>query len=183
MNRRLPGRASFARRGTAIVLALVFAVILLQFAIAYTNIVGQSRPQTGQIDERVRLHYLANGLTEIALLKYQRFPADFYNAWRRQASTSVNLQFWRDPAGPLADFSIQAPEFNQYRVNGFTESRSSFNASPIQVELLEMRLMTNNYWNVEALQIRARAQYTDRNNRAVNVETVRTVRTERVTRF
>lgn len=174
-----PHRAN--RRGTAIVLALVFGAILLQFAISYSGLIGQSRGQTDIIDERVRLKYLSQGLTEIALLKFQKFPADFYNCWRFQASSSTNVSFWLDTTGPLARYTIAAPEFNEYAINGFTESKSSFNDRPIRLNLTEMRLMTTNRWNVEALQIKANAHYTTRSGKSINVDTVRTVRTERVT--
>ena len=168
------------RQGTAILLALVFGVILLQFAIAYTSMVRQSRPQTEQIDERVRLQYLANGLSEIALLKYQKFPSDFYNCWRYQASNPVSLEFWKDANCPLADFTHEAPEFLDYKVNGFTDSNSSFNTAPVKLWLLDVRLMTDNPWGVEALQIRSKAEYTGRSGRTISVVTGRTVRTERV---
>ncbi len=177
-----PSFAPTGRRGTAIVLALVFAVILLQFAIAYSGLLGQSRPQTEIIDERVRLNYLSKGLTEIALLKFQKFPTDFYNCWKAQASTSKNLNsFWLDKTGPLARFTIAAPEFKEYEKNGFTESRSSFNVMPIRLKLTEMRLMTSNQWNIEALQIKANAHYTGRSGKSINVDAVRIVRTERIT--
>jgi len=175
-------RKLYNRRGTAIILALVFGVLLLQFAIAYSGLVGKSRPQTDIIDERVRLQYLSTGLTEIALLKFQKFPADFYNCWRFQASSSANLSFWQDPTGPLAEFSIAAPEFVEYKTNGFAASRSSFNERPIRLWLTEMRLMTDNRWNVEVLQIKAHAEYPGRTGNPVNIDTVRTLRTERITR-
>lgn len=170
-----------SRRGTAIVLALVFAMILLQFAISYSGLIGQSRPQTEFIDERVRLHYLSKGLTEIALLKFQKFPADFYNCWRFQASTSKNISFWLDTTGPLARYTIEAPEMKEYKTKGFSESTSSFNDRPICFNLTEMRLMTSNRWNVEVLQIKANAHYSTRSGKSINVDAVRTVRTERVT--
>ncbi|HOT30189.1 MAG TPA: hypothetical protein PLU72_18570 [Candidatus Ozemobacteraceae bacterium] len=174
-------RLSNGRQGTAIVLALVFATILLQFAISYSGLIGQSRPQTEIIDERVRLHYLSKGLTEIALLKFQKFPSDFYNCWRNQASTSTNISFWLDTSGPLARFTIEAPEMKEYKTTGFAESTSSFNNTPICFNLTEMRLMTSNRWNVEVLQIKANAHYTTRSGKSINVDAVRTVRTERVT--
>ncbi|HNW34796.1 MAG TPA: hypothetical protein PKM25_07690 [Candidatus Ozemobacteraceae bacterium] len=171
-----------ARQGTAVILALVFGVLLLQLAIAYSGLIGQYRPQTEIIDERVRLQYLSAGLTEIALLKFQKFPADFYNCWRFQASSSANPSFWLDTSGPLPEFSITAPEFNQVAANGFTTSRSTFNDRPIRLCLSEMRLMTDNRWNVEVLQIKAHARYTGRSGNVINIDTIRTVRTERVTR-
>lgn len=172
---------SNGRQGTAIVLALVFATILLQLAISYSGLIGQTRPQTELIDERVRLHYLSKGLTEIALLKFQKFPSDFYNCWRHQASTSTNVSFWLDTNGPLARYTIEAPEMKEYKTTGFSESTSSFNTRPICFNLTEMRLMTSNRWNVEVLQIKANAHYTTRSGKAINVDAIRTVRTERVT--
>lgn len=175
-------RLSNGRQGTAIVLALVFATILLQFAISYSGLIGQSRPQTEIIDERVRLHYLSKGLTEVALLKFQKFPSDFYNCWRYQASTSANVSnFWLDTSGPLARYTIEAPEMKEYKTTGFSGSTSSFNTKPICFNLTEMRLMTSNRWNIEVLQIKANAHYTTRSGKSVNVDAVRTVRTERVT--
>lgn len=157
------------RQGIALVFALVFAVVLLQFAIAYSGLVRQSRPQTDKIDERVRLHYLANGLAEIALLKYQKFPADFYYCWSYASETATT--------GPLKAFTVDAPEF---KIENFMSSSSSFNSEPITIKITDMKLLTNNPWKTEALEIKATACYKPRTGgEEIEVVAGRIVRTER----
>ncbi|HQB82971.1 MAG TPA: hypothetical protein PLR50_05715 [Candidatus Rifleibacterium sp.] len=155
------------RRGVALLLALVFAVVLLQMAIAYSSMTRGSKPQTVQIDERIKLDYLAHGLTELALLKFQLYPADFYACW--EAAKKGQPQH-------LRAFTINAPEFT---INNFNESNSSFNAVPINIQLASMAILTNDKWKTEALFIQAGAAYTDQYGRNIAKEAVRLVSLER----
>ncbi len=156
------------KRGAALILALVFAVVLLQMAIAYSSMTRSSKPQTVQIDERVKLDYLAHGLTELALLKFQLYPADFYAAW--EAAKMGQTKY-------LSDFTTAAPEFT---IKGFKESVSSFNAAPVDIQLASMAILTDNKWKTEALFIQAGAEYEDQMGRSISKEAVRLVSLERI---
>lgn len=156
------------RKGMALILALVFAVVLLQMAIAYSSMTRASKPQTVQIDERVKLDYLAHGLTELALLKFQLYPADFYACWDA-AKLGVPQH--------LRTYTINAPEFT---ISGFSDSKSSFNQAPINIQLASMAILTNNKWNTEALFIQAGAAYTDQMGRSISKEAVRLVSLQRM---
>ncbi len=156
------------RNGAALILALVFAVVLLQMAIAYSSMTRASKPQTIQIDERVKLDYLAHGLTELALLKFQLYPSDFYAAC--EAAKKGQKQY-------LNTFTTNAPEFT---INNFGESNSSFNAVPINIQLASMAILTNDKWKTEALYIQAGAAYTDQFGRNISKEAVRLVSLQRI---
>jgi hypothetical protein len=158
------------KKGMALLLALVFAVVLLQMAIAYSQLTGQAKPQTVQIDERIKLDYLAHGLTELALLKFQLYPADYYACWEAaQLGDSAYLR----------RFTIEAPEFT---VMNFNDSRSSFNNAPVDIQLASMAILTDNKWKTEALLVQAWAAYVDQFDRNINKDAVRLVSLERVPR-
>lgn len=156
-----------SRKGMALILALVFAVVLLQMALAYSSMTTATKPQTIQIDERIKLDYLAKGLTELALLKFQLYPGDFYACW--EAAEKGNDQW-------LKTFTTEAPEFT---IDNFTESSSSFNDQPIGIQLASMALYTRNKWDKEALFIQAGAEYTDQYGRSISKNAVRIVSLER----
>ena len=158
---------------SAIVISIVFAVVLLQLAIIYTLQVRESRPQTEQIDERIRLRYLAHGLTEIALLKLQRFPADYYHVW----------EYGKDEQ-PYKDFTYMAEEFAADQFDNESDQPAShFNNNTVRVTLDRMELSTasDTYWTEQVFVIRAIAEYQDRRGRHVNTDAVRTVKSSRQT--
>lgn len=159
---------SRSRSGMALLLALVFAVVLLQMAIAYSSMTRQSKPQTVQIDERIKLDYLAHGLTELALLKFQLYPADFYACW--DAAKKGKPEY-------LKTFTVDAGEFT---INNFSDSNSSFNNIPINIQLASMAILTNDKWKTEALFIQAGAAYTDQYGRSISKEAIRLVSLERI---
>lgn len=156
------------RKGMALILALVFAVILLQMAISYSSMIKGSKPQTVQIDERIKLDYLAQGLTELAMLKFQLYPGDFYACWEAQKLGRKEY---------LDKFTTGAPEFT---IAGFADSKSTFNAQPIGIQLASMAIITDNKWNTEALFIQAGAEYTDQYGRAISKDAIRIVSLQRV---
>ncbi len=155
-------------KGMALILALVFATVLLQMAIAYSSMTQGNKPQTVQIDERIKLEYLAHGLTELALLKFQLYPGDYYAAWEAYSDYG-NSSY-------LEDFTILAPEF---QIANFADSKSSFNETPVSINLASMAIFTDNKWNQEALFIQAEATYDDQYGRTINKDAIRVVSVER----
>ncbi|MDN5277974.1 MAG: hypothetical protein PWR01_1939 [Clostridiales bacterium] len=157
-----------SKKGMALVMALVFAVVLLQMAIAFSSMTQTSKPQTVQIDERIKLDYLAHGLTELALLKFQLYPGDYYACWEAHELGTDNY---------LNRFTINAPEFT---IANFTDSKSSFNDQAIGIQLASMAIYTDNRWKTEALFIQAGAEYTDQFGREISKDAVRIVSLQRV---
>lgn len=162
------------KRGSAIALALVFATVLLIMGLAYSQMTSSAKRQTVQIDERIKLEYLAQGLTEIAILKFQLFPADFYACSEAASYGYVE---------PLKNFAIQnCPEFT------FTNDKSSnstFNRnkdgteSTIDMQIATMTILTNNKWKQEVLLIKAIAGYTDLYGQTINKEVTRLLNLDR----
>ncbi|NLM17542.1 MAG: hypothetical protein GX221_07480 [Candidatus Riflebacteria bacterium] len=144
------------RRASAVAVAIVFAAILLQLALAYVYITSQTKPQTVQIDESIRLECEARSLTELALLKFFLFTSDYYAAWE----TGVHHGDWTHSN----KFSVDAPEFKIVS----SASNSSFNTTPVNAWIATMTLLTDSRYNEEALQIVATAKYTDQMNRPVS---------------
>lgn len=69
------------RKGSAIALALVFASAMFIIALGYSKKTQHAPKSTYTIDEHVRLQYLADGVSRIALLKFQMYSSEFYSAW------------------------------------------------------------------------------------------------------
>lgn len=155
------------KNGMALVMSLVFAVILLQMAIAYSGMTRESKPQTIQLDERAKLDYLARGITELAILKFRLFPADYYACWEAYAScTSHNISY-------LNRFTVSAAEFQT--LGTFTESVSTFNNMAVNIQLATMTLLTKNKWKTDALLVKAHAYYTDQYGRIIDKDAVKIV--------
>ncbi|HNV70743.1 MAG TPA: hypothetical protein PKO06_13665 [Candidatus Ozemobacteraceae bacterium] len=160
------------RRANALLLSLVFAMILLQLAVSYSGLLRQSHPQSQQIDERVKMDFLAQGLIEKAILKFQLFPADFYAAHdaTRVASyganaTSFYLNNW------ITDANLS--------LINFAEASSTMSNIPMNCVVSSMSLLTDFKWNREALQARAETTYLSRSQGTVSKEVVRTLQLTR----
>jgi len=64
----------------ALVIVLAIATALLVMGASYLSTFSQSRSVNPKILEKVQADLLATGLQKIALLKFKRFPEDFYHA-------------------------------------------------------------------------------------------------------
>ncbi|GAB4279265.1 MAG: hypothetical protein Kow0029_23110 [Candidatus Rifleibacteriota bacterium] len=160
-------RLNKSNTGMALIMAIVFSTVLLVMALAYSSMTINTKQQTVQIDERIKLDYLAQGLTELALLKFQLYPGDYYAAWEAH---KLGVDSY------LEKFTTKAPEFT---ITNFTDSNSSFNAQPIGIQIASMAIYTDNKWKKEALFIQAGAEYTDQYGRAVSKDAIRIVSIER----
>ena len=162
------------KRGSAVALCLIFATVLLTMGLAYSKLTMNTKKQTIQIDERVKLEYIANGITELALLKFQLYPADFYaclEAASWSASFGPNI-----PGSPINKFAKEAPEF---QINGDTHSTSSFNNAGVNLKLDEMLIITNSKWKNEVLSIKASANYQEQSGKWINKTVTRLVNLNR----
>ncbi len=155
------------KRGSAVALCLIFATVLLMMGLAYSKQTATSKRQTVQIDERIKLEYMAHGVTELALLKFQLYSADFY-ACLEAASISNDLSY-------LTAFTTGAPEFQFTGTRAENRSVSSFNNTSVNLQLASMTILTNNKWNNEVLYIEAFANYTDQYNKSIDKVVTRLV--------
>ena len=165
------------KQGSAVALCLVFATVLLMMGLSFSKMTSTSKKQTVQIDERIKLEYMAHGVTELALLKFQLYPADFY-ACVEAASLSTSFRPKdNDPNDetPLTKFTTKAPEFQ------FTGNRSvsSFNNTAVNLQLASTTVLTNNKWNKEVLYIEAVANYFDQYHKNIEKKVTRLVDLDR----
>jgi len=161
------------KRGSAVALCLIFATVLLVMGLSFSKMTSTSKKQTVQIDERIKLEYLAHGITELALLKFQLYPADFY-ACVEAASWSKDFRPTGKPKDetPWARFTTEAPEFKSILEN---KSASSFNNTAVNLQLASMTILTNNKWKNEVLYIEALANYNDQYNKNIDKKVTRLV--------
>ena len=88
------------KRGTAIVIVLVFATALLTFGLFYLRVISQGTTLNPLQLRKIQADFLAEGVANIAMLKYQELPSDFYSSYfiARVATTTPLVP------GPLATF-------------------------------------------------------------------------------
>lgn len=135
------------KKGSVIALCLVFATVLLLMGLGYSKMTSDAKKQTVQIDDRIRVEYIANGLTELALLKFQLFPADYYACM--EAAKKGNKTY-------IETFAQNEPQFS---IVGDVRSSSSYDRRPYTVRLATMTVLTDEKWKKEVLLIKALAQY------------------------
>ena len=85
-----------SRAGMAIVVVLVFAMALLVLGGAYIKTISQKAPVNPVQLEKIQADFFAQGIFQIALLKFKRFTADFYHAYIRHKQAI--------DSGPYYDF-------------------------------------------------------------------------------
>ena len=160
-------RHSKLRKGSAIAFCLTFATVLLVMGMAYARLTMNNKKQTVQIDERIKLEYLAQGMTELAILKFQLYPADFYACI--QASKLNKSEY-------LEKYTIKSPEFT---IRDDKSSFSSFNNSGINLQIASFTILTDNKWKNEVLYVEATANYPDQYGKIINKTVKRVVNLER----
>ena len=104
----------------AIVIVLVFSLTLLVLGSAYIKTFTTTNPVNPKMLERLQADFFAQGIAQIAMLKFKRFPADFYHAYIHAQAGLTNItptplaRFHGGNNTPLQDYrpggvSIGAP--------------------------------------------------------------------------
>ena len=159
------------KKGVALIFALVFSTILLQLAIVYTGMLRNTGGQTVKIDDQIKENFYADALMDLAILKFNMFPGDFYAAFDA-ASSSM--------AAPDSSYLTYFVEDPVLKLSGDTYASSSFNTTAMSVEIASITLLTRSKWNREALRVQAIVDYTDslkKNHRKTVEKTVQITRT------
>ena len=97
----------FPRSGMAIIVVLVFATALLVLGSSYIKTLSSTTPVNPILLERMQADFFAQGIAQIALLKFRKFPADFYHAflYDRAGQGSAQLKaFCGASDTPLQDY-------------------------------------------------------------------------------
>lgn len=160
--------------GSAIPIVLIFSAIMLIIGLAYSKMVQTSKTQTIQIDERIKLDLAIESMAELALLKYQLFPADFYVC--KDLKKRLNNSEYFDQ---FLEKGVTGKDAVFWQNN--TDMKSSFNETPVHIELRDMDIVTTEKWKTEALQVIAYANYIDIFKRDVDKTGVRFFELDRIT--
>jgi len=75
----------------AIVIVLVFSFALLVLGSAYLKTFSTTKPVNPKMLDRMQADFFAQGIAQIAILKFKRFPADFYHAYIHQQAGLTNI--------------------------------------------------------------------------------------------
>ncbi len=105
------------RQGMALVIVLVLTLALLVLGGAYLKTVSQSTVVNPLQLKKLQADFLAQGIAEIALLKYKKFPSDFYHAYVAYlagppANTAPYTVFREQGAGPSANTPLRNLQYN-----------------------------------------------------------------------
>jgi hypothetical protein len=82
------------RRGMAIVIVLVFVMSLMVLGSSYIKNLSNVQPGNTRILDQIQAEFLAQGLHRIAILKFKKYPSDFYHAfiWNIEKRKGSRLQ-------------------------------------------------------------------------------------------
>lgn len=184
------------KKGSALPLALILSTILLTLGLSYAKLTIQTNTPTQKIDEKVRLQYLSDGIAQIALLKFQKFPSEFYAAWEA-ANAPKNAD--KDPLDVFC--GSKAEEFKSSSFDNTDDQIVAFNSSratdgsainvdagndKIDINLIEYKLLntdSNNKitgkWDTGIITIKTRAVYQDVTKNNVMAESIITYQATR----
>lgn len=182
------------KKGSALAIALVLSSVLLLLGLSYSKLTSNTNVSTQKIDERVRLKYLADGANQIALLKLQKFPAEFYAALEVK---NTNTEPWEAFCGKSSNddhefkegsfFNDQTIAFNSSREKGKVinaaagRDRVSINVTDITLQTVDQNGKAVDKWNNDVITITSTAVYTDFKGDSHKVESKLTVLANRTT--
>ena len=83
--------------GMAIVIVLVMSTALLILAGSYWKTIQQVKPTESNLLQKAQADLLAEGILNVAILKFKELPSDFYYSYyiAKVATTSVNVNPWK----------------------------------------------------------------------------------------
>ncbi|MBF0548566.1 MAG: hypothetical protein HQM08_29305 [Candidatus Riflebacteria bacterium] len=73
--------ANSPRKAMAIVVVVIFAAVLLVLGGSYIETVRQVQTSNPKELDRIQANFFAQGIQKLAILKFKRFPADFYHGY------------------------------------------------------------------------------------------------------
>ena len=138
----------FQRRGMALVMVLAFTLTLLVLGSTYLKNFSNVKQTNPILLEQVQSDYLAQGLQKIAMLKFKKFPSDFYHAYLYSKAKTATYPALLPGPDPLDSFHGDAGTILQ-NLTGIA-SPSSF---PLTGYNSSYRLLTNNAYNKDGLEV------------------------------
>ncbi|MBI3037467.1 hypothetical protein HYY75_00250 [bacterium] len=138
--------------GMALVVVLMFATALLILGANYIQTFTHVKVLNPKVLDHLKADFYAQGLQKIALLKYKKFPADFYHAIYFDLGGQTNspqpwLSFHEfNPAG-----TVLAESTLQYRPSQTTPLG---NPTPISSYTTSYRLLTSDRYKRDSIEIK-----------------------------
>jgi len=144
------------RSGMAIVIVLVFTLALLTLGSAYLKTVGHMAAVNPKSLQLMQVEYFARGIMKIALLKFKKFPADFYHAYLQEVARAKGKAVQTYAPSPIesfkgpADSILQGTETPNQMVTGMVGGSTT----PVKSYTTEFRLTSQNQYNLDVLEIK-----------------------------
>jgi len=140
----------------ALVIVLGIAAALLVMGSSYLSTFSQSRPVNLKILEKVQADLLATGLQKIALLKFKRFPEDFYHACFYQFA-------WDDPVKRTTLFPYDPLPLDVFQGDLVLQNGIPDLISPLSVNMYSTtyRLLSHKAYTRDSVEIVINLQMTN----------------------
>jgi len=146
-----------ARRGIAMMLVLIFSMILLTMGGVYIKTISNVKKTNPKLLEQVQSDFFGQGIARIAVLKFKKYPADFYHAFLRKVAKDKGTP-------PLPTLSPATPEpiDSFLGAAGTVLQNQSGIVSPASMTLdsysTEYRLITHKAYNKDGLEVSVNMQ-------------------------
>ncbi|MFZ2957312.1 MAG: hypothetical protein WA705_10520 [Candidatus Ozemobacteraceae bacterium] len=151
-----------SKAGIALAVVLGFSTTLLVMGMIFLQTNRHSRPVNERIYERTQADFLAQGLVELATLKFKKRPAEFYWAYKIFPTNDA----------PFKDYQTNDPTLN----GTFTDAKGNNHAFTTQWELV-----TDKLYDYDGIQITVNVTTTTVDGISITRKMVSTVSAKRTT--
>ncbi|MBF0407416.1 MAG: hypothetical protein HQM10_08680 [Candidatus Riflebacteria bacterium] len=81
---------SLQRKGMALVIVLTFSMVLMVLGSSYISSFSSYKQNNPKHLSKIQADFFAQGISKLALLKFKKFPADFYHAYLYDIASKKN---------------------------------------------------------------------------------------------
>ena len=81
---------SLQRKGMALVIVLTFSMVLMVLGSSYISSFSSYKHNNPKHLSKIQADFFAQGISKLALLKFKKFPADFYHAFLYDIASKIN---------------------------------------------------------------------------------------------
>ncbi|MBF0544398.1 MAG: hypothetical protein HQM08_08190 [Candidatus Riflebacteria bacterium] len=140
---------SFTKHGMALVVVLTFSMVILILGTSYIQSFSNYKKNNPIHLERIQADFFAQGISKIALLKFKKFPADFYHAYLYDVASK------KDPKNvPPKPAPTPLQVFHQESLNPVLQNNATLSSGiPISMYSTTYELTNTKAYNSDGLLI------------------------------
>lgn len=146
------------RSGMAIAVVLIFASVLLMLGGAYIKTISNVRKINPKMLEQVQADFFGQGISKIALLKFKKYPSDFYHAFILSKRAIPNSNPTSPSSGPFDSFKGADGSILQMSRNINIYPLLAPASFPVQSFVTDFTMVTHKAYNKDGLEITVRVE-------------------------